>query len=163
MIIQNDANAKSRRIMLIRQLEKLDKFRTPVALPNQAQHFPAEQINAGQQRYCAVPLVLMISSHAAVPTRYRRQIRRGIADGLNARLLVIAQYTHDFGRQARLAPQLDVPVNVQLCLSKIRKDLGGNELYCSPNSLLQCPQDLEPEVKARTKDRTQCDEKCEQP
>lgn len=26
-----------------------------------------------------------------------------------------------------------------LCLSKIRKDLGWNELYCSPNSLLQCP------------------------
>ena len=27
----------------------------------------------------------------------------------------------------------------ELCLTKIRKDLGGNELYCSPNSLLQCP------------------------
>ena len=42
MIIQNDANAKSGRIALIRQLEKLDKFRAPVALPNQAQHLPAE-------------------------------------------------------------------------------------------------------------------------
>jgi hypothetical protein len=27
----------------------------------------------------------------------------------------------------------------ELCLTKIRKDLGGNELYCSPNSLLRCP------------------------
>src|SRR5580765_9082156 len=26
-----------------------------------------------------------------------------------------------------------------LCLSKIRKHLSGNELYCAPNSLLQCP------------------------
>src|ERR1700686_3708123 len=25
------------------------------------------------------------------------------------------------------------------CLSKIRKHLSGNELYCSPNSLRQCP------------------------
>jgi hypothetical protein len=28
---------------------------------------------------------------------------------------------------------------LKLCLSKIQKDLGGNELYCSPNSLLRCP------------------------
>src|ERR1700716_1603018 len=110
MIIQNDANAKSRRIALIRQLEKLDKFRAPMALPNQAQHFPAEQLNAGQQRHRAVPFVLMISPHAGVPTRYRWQIRRGIAEGLNARLLLVAPHAHPFRRQARLAPQLDLSV-----------------------------------------------------
>src|SRR5439155_21693276 len=79
MIVQDDANAKSRRIVLVCQLKKLDEFCAPVAISNQPQHLPAEQLNAGQQRYCAVPLVLMIASDPRVPTRYRRQIQIGRA------------------------------------------------------------------------------------
>ena len=32
-----------------------------------------------------------------------------------------------------------VEVSSRLCLSEIRKDLSGNEFYCSPTSLLRCP------------------------
>jgi hypothetical protein len=44
-----------------------------------------------------------------------------------------------FSVPRRKPSQDSVAIAAPVCLSTIQKDPGGNELYCSANSLLQCP------------------------
>ena len=56
---------------------------------NAGMDLAGQQIDPGQQAQRAVSLVLMITGERGVRSRLRRQVRRGVADRLNARLLVI--------------------------------------------------------------------------
>src|SRR5215469_17022277 len=57
MIVQDHANALSRWIVTVRQLQKLDELRTPVTIPYQSQYLAVEEIDTSQQRHRAVPFV----------------------------------------------------------------------------------------------------------
>ena len=68
MIVQHHANASARGIVLVGQAEKFHKFAAAMPVPYQTQHFPAQQIDAGQQRQGTVTLVFVIPSLAPLAT-----------------------------------------------------------------------------------------------
>ena len=112
MIVQHHANASSGRIVLVGQAQKLHKFRTAMAISNQAQHLPTQQVDTRQQGHRAVAPVFMIPSHRGMTTRHRRQIRGRVADRLNPGFLVITEYPHHLNRQAGGSPYSYLPVDV---------------------------------------------------
>ena len=86
-------------------------------------HRTSKQIDAGHQGHSAVALVLMVALRGGVGAGNRGEIRSGIADRLNTRLLVIRE-------DGDLAPAITVR--------------GGPPQYRTCSLRPQCPQRRSP-------------------
>ena len=74
------------------------RFRFPTAVLDGGMHLAREQVESGEQTQRAVTLAFVIAREGRLRPWLRRQVRRGVAECLDTRLLVIG----DLRRRARL-------------------------------------------------------------
>jgi hypothetical protein len=88
VIIQDDPDGASSRVVLVEILEQGDEFAAAVSALNAGCDMTLMQIQCRENRACSKALLLVIPGQAGMFSRYRWQIRSGIGDGLKARLFI---------------------------------------------------------------------------
>ena len=88
VIVEDDADFEILCVSVINGFEKVNEVSTVMCISDQSRYLSGKQIDAGQQGYGAVALILVITPPRAVLHR-RRTVLRYIAYGLNSRFLIV--------------------------------------------------------------------------
>src|ERR1035441_2823374 len=114
MIVKNDPNRAGCRIVSIEILEQRDELATPVTPLDPSDDVAIVEVQCGQNRACPQALVFMVACRGGMLAGYRRQVWRGIGDGLQSRFL-IHRDGHDYRRKPATALILQgyLPVHYQ--------------------------------------------------
>ena len=88
MIVQDYADGALRRIPRVEVGQQADEFHAAVTILHARRDVAILEIQCRQYRTRAQPLILMIPADLPILARHRRQIRRGIGDGLHAGLFI---------------------------------------------------------------------------
>src|SRR3954466_9994956 len=86
VIIENDLDRRVGRVGCIKLLEEADEFARTVAFFDAGMNLSGEQVDPRQQAQCPKALVFMVACNACMLARYRRQVRGGVGDRLDAGL-----------------------------------------------------------------------------
>ena len=77
------------RIGRIEKLQEFNELAGAVAFLDEAMDLPSHEIDPGKKAQRSVALILMISGESCMNAGFRRQVRRGRANRLHARLPVV--------------------------------------------------------------------------
>ena len=88
IIVEDQLDRGRSRIGRIEKLQKLNELAGAVAFLDEAMDLASHEIDPGKQAQRSVALILMISGESCMNAGFRRQVRRGRANRLHARLLV---------------------------------------------------------------------------
>ncbi len=88
MIVQYDSGGTFRRILRIEVGQQSNEFDTPVAVFHARRDVTVLEIQRRQEGTGAQSLVFVITADCGMLAGHRRQVRRGISDGLASRLFV---------------------------------------------------------------------------
>jgi hypothetical protein len=88
MIVQNYADGALRWIPRVEVGKQADEFHAAVAILHARGDVAVLKIQCRQYRTRAQPLILMIPADLRMLARHRRQVGRGIGDGLHTGLLI---------------------------------------------------------------------------
>ena len=89
VVVEDQLDGGFRRVGCIELLEEADELARAVTVLDAGMHAPGEQIDAGQQAQCAMALVFVVPREALVRAGSWRQVGCGVADRLDAGLLVV--------------------------------------------------------------------------
>src|SRR5947209_10419168 len=89
MVVEDQLDGRMSWVGAIEKLEKFNELAAAMAISDEGVDFTGEQINPGQQRERPIALILVIAREGRVDAGLGRQIRRGVANGLNSRLFVL--------------------------------------------------------------------------
>src|SRR5258708_24659747 len=103
MIVQYDSNGAFRRILRIEVGEQADEFDAAVAVFHARRDVTVLEIQRCQYGTGAQSTVFVIATDGGMLAWHGWQVRRGIADGLYARLLVHRD-RHDIGSRLASGP-----------------------------------------------------------
>src|ERR1017187_8300682 len=82
MIVEDDPNGAVCRIVSIQIFEQRDELATPVTSLDPANDVAIMEIQCSQNRACSQTLVFMVACRGGMFTGHRRQVWRGIGNGL---------------------------------------------------------------------------------
>src|ERR1019366_6100745 len=82
MIVEDDPNGAGCRIVSIQVFEQRDELATPVTPLNPSNDVAIMEIQCSQNRACSQTLVFMVACRGGMFTGHRRQVWRGIGNGL---------------------------------------------------------------------------------
>ena len=97
-----------------------------MALLDTGMHLTGQQIDPGQQAQRAVTFVFMVASEAGMNAGLRRQIGCGVADRLDARLLVIGDDRDVTRTGVGRAQHRDLAIDAEhICHFRLKRGVGG--------------------------------------
>src|ERR1700678_3944712 len=86
VVVEDQLDRRVGGISGVEPLEEADELTRPMAILDAGVHLAGEQVDPGEQAERAVALVFMIARDVWTRSRPQRQVRRGVADRLDARL-----------------------------------------------------------------------------
>jgi len=113
VVVEDQLNRGAGRISGLDLLEETDKLPRSVTLLDAGMHFACQQIDPGQQAQCAMTFVFMVACEGRMNSRLRRQVGGGVADRLDARLLVIGDDCDITCRGIRGAQNRDLAIDAE--------------------------------------------------
>lgn len=87
-ILSDQADNLRFEIVELEAFEEADELARAMAILDAGMHMAGERVDAGQQAQRAVALVLVVARERRMRAWPRRQVGRGVADRLNAPVLV---------------------------------------------------------------------------
>lgn len=116
MIVEDHPDFGGRRIGRVEELEERDELAGAVAFLDARVDRAGQEIDAGEQAQRTMAFVLVIAGEGRMDAGLGRKVRRGLADRLDAGLLVIGDDRHGLARLAcggGLLQDLDLLVDAQ--------------------------------------------------